>query len=77
MVLLSSTPQDSTRSIEQKFLVKEKQLLPREDEAVFVGGEKLTSDLSRAIRLEANREKTREFLINECKWSSEQFDEVD
>ena len=44
---------------------------------MFVGGKKLTSDLSRAIRLEASREKAKEFLINECKWSSEQFDEVD
>ena len=55
------------RSIEQKFLVEEKQLLPREDVAVFVGGEKLTSDLSRAIRLEASRKKAKKFLINECK----------
>ena len=44
---------------------------------VFVKGKKLTSDLSRAIRLEASREKTKEFFINECKWSPEQFDEVD
>ena len=51
--------------------------LPSEDAAVFVGGKKLTSDLIRAIRLEASREKAKEFLINECKWSSEQFDEVD
>ena len=44
---------------------------------MFVGGKKLTSDLSRAVRLEVSREKVREFLINECKWSSEHFDEVD
>ena len=36
---------------------------------MFVGGKKLTSDLSRTIRLEAS--------INACKWSSEKFDEVD
>ena len=59
------------RSIEQKFLVEEKQLLPGEDAAVFVRGKKLTSDLSRAIRLEASREKAREFLIREWKWSPE------
>ena len=46
------------RSIEQKFLVEENQLLPVEDATVFVRGKKLTSDLSRAIiRLEASREK--------------------
>ena len=44
---------------------------------LFVGDKKLTSDLSRAIRLEASREKTKEFWINECKWPSEQFDEGD
>lgn len=52
-------------------------MLPGEDAAVFVRGKKLTSDLIRAIRLEASREKAEEFLINECKWSPEQFNEVD
>ena len=65
------------RSIYQRFLVEDEQLLPSEDAAVFDGSKKLTSGLSRAIRLEATREKAKEFLINECKWSSEQFDEVD
>ena len=65
------------KSIQHRFLVEEKQPLSGENAAVFVGGKKLTSDLSRAIRLEASREKAREFLINECKWSPEQFDEVD
>ena len=44
---------------------------------LFIGDKKLTCDLSRAIRLEASREKAKEFWINECKWSSEQFDEGD
>ena len=65
------------RSIQHRFLVEEKQPLPGEDAAVFVGGKQLTSHLSRAMRLEASREKAKEFLINECKWSSERFDEVD
>ena len=51
--------------------------MPGEDAAVFVGDKKLTSDLSRAVRLETSREKAKEFLINKCKWSAEQFDEVD
>ena len=59
------------RSIEQKFLIEEKQLLPGEDAVVFVRGKKLTIDLSRAIRLETNREKAKEFLTSECKWSPE------
>ena len=57
--------------------MEEKQLLPGKDAAVFVGGKHLTSDLSRAIRLEASRETAKEFLINKCKWTSEQSDEVD
>ena len=63
--------------MKEKFLFEEKQFLPREDVTVFVGGKKLTSDLSRAIRLKASREKAKEFLINECKLSSDKFDEVD
>ena len=65
------------RSILHNFVTEGKQLLPGEDAAVFVGDKKLTSDLSRAVRLETSREKAKEFLINECKWSAEQFDEVD
>ena len=37
------------RSMVQRFLIEEKWLLPGEDIAVFAGGKKLTSDLSRAI----------------------------
>ena len=65
------------RSMQHKFSMKEKQLLPGKDAAVFVGGKKLTSNLSREIRLEATRENAKKFLINECKWALEQFDEVD
>ena len=65
------------KSIECAFQQEGKQLLPGEDVAVFVRGKKLTSDLSKAIRFETGREKAKEFLINECKWSKEQFEEVD
>ena len=65
------------RNIQRKFSVNEKQLLPGEDAAVYVGGKKLTSNPSRVIRLEESKEKAKEFLINECKWTSEQFDEID
>ena len=50
-------------SIECAFHQEGKQLLPGEDVAVFVRGKKLTSDLSKAIRFEAGREKAKEFLI--------------
>ena len=45
--------------------------------AVFVRGKKLTSDLSKAIRFEVGREKAKDFLMNECKWTEEQFEEVE
>ena len=48
-------------SIERAFQQEGKQLLPGEDVAIFVRGEKLTSDLSKAIRLEAGREKAKIF----------------
>ena len=47
------------RSIQHKFITEGKQLLPGENAAVFVGGKKLTSDLSRAVRLETSREKAK------------------
>ena len=62
------------RSIECAFQQEGKQLLPGEDVAIFVRGKKLTSDLSKAIRFEAGREKAKEFLVKECKWSEEQFE---
>ena len=46
------------RSIYCKFVTERKQLLPGEDAAVFVGGKKLTSDTSRAVRLETSRDQT-------------------
>ena len=49
------------RSIQNKFVAEEKQLIPGEDAAVFVGGKKLTSDLSRAVRLEVSRERQKNF----------------
>ena len=42
-----------------KTVIEGKQLLPGEDAAVFIGDKKLTSDLSKAIRLETSREKAK------------------
>ena len=47
------------RSIECAFRQEGKQLLPGEDVAIFVRGKKLTSDLSKAIRFEAERGKNK------------------
>ena len=55
------------RSINCMFQNDDKQLLPGEDVAVFVRGKKLTSDLSKTIRFEVEREEAEDFLMNECK----------
>ena len=65
------------RSINLGFQSEGKQLLPGKDIAVFVRGKKLTSDLSKTIRFKVGREKAKDFLLKECKWSEEQFEQVD
>ena len=55
----------------------DKQLLPGEDIVVFVRVKQPTSDLSKVVRFEVGREKAKYFLMKECKWSEEQFEEVD
>ena len=53
------------------------QLLPREDAAFIVGGQKVTGDIGEAIRFAKGMEEAREFLVGNEKWSNEKFDEVD
>ena len=54
-----------------------KQLLPREQAAVFVGGSKQTTDFADAVRLEISQDEAKQFLINERDWTPSQFDQVD
>ena len=65
------------RSTNCMFQNDDTQLLTGEDVAVFVRGKKLTSDLSKAIRFEVGRKQAKDFLMNEYKWTEEQFEEVD
>ena len=53
------------------------QLLPREDAAFIVGGQKVTGDIGEAIRFAKGMEEARDFLVGSEKWSNEKFDEVD
>jgi hypothetical protein len=55
------------------------QLLPKEDVAVVIWGNKITNDVSHSIRFHASKEVTRQYLGNRKKnsWPNEQFDEVD
>ena len=55
------------------------QLLPKEDVAVVIWGNKITNDISHPIRFHASKEVARNYLGNRKKnpWPNEQFDEVD
>jgi hypothetical protein len=55
------------------------QLLPKEDVAVVIWGNKITDDVSSSIRFHASKEEARRYLGTRKKkpWSNEQFDEVD
>ncbi len=54
-------------------------LLPKEDVAVVIWGNKITNDISYPIRFHASKEVARQYLGNRKKnpWPNEQFDEVD
>jgi len=54
-------------------------LLPKEDVAVVIWGNKITNDISYPIRFHASKEVARHYLCNRKKnpWLNEQFDEVD
>jgi hypothetical protein len=55
------------------------QLLPKEDVAVVIWGNKITNDVSSPIRFHASKKVARQYLGNRKKnpWPNEQFDEVD
>jgi len=55
------------------------QLLPKEDVAVVIWGNKITDDVSSPIRFHASKEVARRYLGNRKKnpWTNEKFDEVD
>jgi len=55
------------------------QLLPKEDVAVVIWGNKITDNVSSPIRFHASKEVARRYLGNRKKnpWTNERFDEVD
>jgi hypothetical protein len=56
---------------------KATQMLPKEKAALFLHSIKQTGDISEPMRFFLARTQAREFYINELKWSSDSFDEVD
>ena len=55
------------------------QLLPKEDVAVVIWGDKITDDISHTIRFQASKEEARKYWGNKKKnlWPNKHFDKVD
>ncbi len=68
-----------TLAMTQGYHDRPTQLLPKEDVAVVIWGNKITDDVSSPIRFHASKEVARRYLGNRKKnpWPNEQFDEVD
>lgn len=56
---------------------KRAQTLPRDHAALFLNQVKQTRDISEAMRFHLARTQACEFYVNDLKWTSEQFKEVD
>jgi hypothetical protein len=58
---------------------KPTQLLPKEDVAVVIWGNKITDDISHTIRLQASKEAAKKYWGNKKKnpWTNKRSDKVD
>lgn len=65
-----------TKAITTGMTGNPKQLLPSEDDAVFVNNRKLTGDLGKDVRYEVGKEKARDHLTSSENWSDEKCNEV-
>ena len=65
------------RAIATGWLSTPTQILPREDIAIVIWGNKITSDVSHPIRFHASKEITRGLLADMKKWLHDQFKEAD
>ena len=54
-----------------------KQLLSREDVAVYINGQKATSDFAEQVRYGLSKEHAKHFLRSKMGWGEQQFEEVD
>jgi hypothetical protein len=71
--------QAMTSAMMEGYYKKPIQLLPKEDIAVVIWGNKITDNISHSIRFHASKEMARQYLGNRKKisWPNERFDEVD
>ena len=52
-------------------------MLPLEDVAIVIWGNKITNDVSHPVRFHASKEVARRILTDTKKWPQDRFDEVD
>jgi hypothetical protein len=65
------------RAIATGYISTPTQILPREDIAIIIWGNKITSDVFHPIWFHASKEIAQGLLANTKKWLQAQFDEVD
>jgi hypothetical protein len=68
-----------TTALNHSYYDKQPLLLPKEDVALFIRGNKITGDISSPLRFHASKEVARKHLAtrNKDKWSNEWFNAVD
>jgi hypothetical protein len=65
------------RAIATGYMSTPTQILPREDIAIVIWRNKITSEVSHLVRLHASKEIARGLLADMKKWPHDQFEEVD
>ena len=68
-----------TTAIRTGYLDRPTQLLPREDVALIINGNKVTNDISQPLRFHESKKSARKFFTNRKikRWTEECFDEID
>ncbi len=68
-----------TTALNHGYHNKQTSLLPKEDVALFIWGNKITGNISSPLRFHASKEVARKYLAthNKDKWSNEWFNAVD
>ena len=69
-----------TTAIINGYHKEQAQILPKEDVALIVWGDKVTGDISGPLRFHASKAVARKYHIHQqkkAKWKPEQFEEVD
>jgi hypothetical protein len=65
------------RAITAGYISTPTQMLPLEDVAIVIWGNKITNDVSHPVRFHASKEVARRILTDTKKWPQDRFDEVD